>query len=153
MQEVLAPLTGIVLAQADTPDQVFADGLVGPGCAIDPDRQGGGLVVAPIAGTVVKMMPHAFIISSRERPGLSVLVHVGIDTAQLQGEGFTLLLGQGDEVEAGAPALRWDPATVEAGGRSPVVPVVVLDGAPNALLPLAAPGSQVAAGDPLFLVA
>ena len=53
-----------------------------------------------------------------------MLVHLGIDTVQLKGEGFTLLAAEGDDVEAGAPVVEWDPAAVEAGGRSPVCPVV-----------------------------
>jgi len=56
-----------------------------------------------------------------------VLVHLGIDTVNLDGAGFELLAAEGDRVEAGTPVIRWDPARVEAGGMSPVCPVIALD--------------------------
>jgi PTS system N-acetylglucosamine-specific IIA component len=77
-------------------------------------------------------------------------VHLGIDTVQLKGEGFTLLAAEGDDVEAGDPVVEWDPAAVEAGGRSPVCPVVALDAAADALRVVTS-GGDVAAGARLFM--
>jgi len=77
------------------------------------------------------------------------LVHLGIDTVQLKGEGFTLLAAEGDEVAAGAPVVEWDPAAVEAGGRSPLCPVVALDAAGDALR-LIGDGGEIAVGAELF---
>jgi PTS system glucose-specific IIA component len=76
-------------------------------------------------------------------------VHLGIDTVQLNGEGFTLLAAEGDEVAAGAPVVEWDPTSVEAGGRSPLCPVVALDAAADALR-LIADGGEIAVGAKLF---
>lgn len=145
---VHVPLAGTVVAQEAVPDPVFAAGMVGPCLAVAPDPVAGREVVSPLAGRVTKLHPHAFIVTVPE--GRGVLVHLGIDTVRLGGEGFTLHVAEGDEVEVGQPVATWDPAAVADGGRSPVVPVVALDAAPGSLVPFARVGSAVAAGDVLF---
>lgn len=145
---VRAPLAGVVTAMADVPDPVFGAELVGPGLAIDPARDGEVSVVAPFDGTIAKIHPHAFVVACPD--GRAALVHLGLDTVQLGGEGFTVLAVEGDEVKAGDVVVRWRPADVEAGGRSPVCPVVALDAASGAVAPVAAVGSRVGAGDDLF---
>ncbi|WP_298460588.1 PTS glucose transporter subunit IIA [uncultured Cellulomonas sp.] len=145
---VLAPVAGTVVAMADVPDPVFAGDLVGPGLAVDPARDGTMVAVAPVAGRIVKLHAHAFVIQADE--SRAALVHLGLDTVQLGGEGFTLHASEGDTVAAGDDVVSWDPAQVEAGGRSPVCPVVALQGSPDALTPLAAVGSTVRAGEPLL---
>ncbi|ACZ32203.1 PTS system, glucose subfamily, IIA subunit [Xylanimonas cellulosilytica DSM 15894] len=148
--EVRAPVAGTVVAVADIPDPVFAAALVGPGSALAPDPVAGRTAVAPIAGVVVKLHPHAFVVAADD--GRAVLVHLGIDTVELHGDGFTLHVAEGDRVEAGQPVVDWDPAAVEAGGRSPVVPVVVLDAEPSELRALAPAGTTLTPSDPLFSV-
>ncbi|MEU1384439.1 MULTISPECIES: PTS glucose transporter subunit IIA [unclassified Nonomuraea] len=124
MTTVLAPVEGAAVGLAAVPDPVFSAGMVGPGTAIDPLR-GPGKAVAPIAGKIMKLHPHAYVIVGDD--GRGVLVHLGIDTVQLKGKGFQLLAAEGDRVRAGQPVVAWDPSVVEAGGRSPVCPVVALD--------------------------
>jgi PTS system glucose-specific IIA component len=142
---VAAPVTGAVVALADVPDPVFADGLVGPGLAVLPEP-GAGPVIAPIAGELVKVKPHAFVVVAAG--GLAVLVHLGIDTVRLDGAGFTVLASAGQRVAAGEPVVRWDPAVVAAKGLATTCPVVALD-APATVVESVAVG-WVAAGDPLF---
>jgi PTS system glucose-specific IIA component len=148
-QQVLAPCPGRVVAMADVPDPVFAEEMVGPGVAIEP-APGPTTVVAPIAGTVLKVLPHAFVVLG---DGVGVLVHLGINTVRLEGEGFEVLATQGSEVAAGDPMIAWDPAALPAtaGGQdvSPVVPVVLMDGAKGSVTSDAI-GGTVAAGDLLF---
>lgn len=127
---VLAPVAGTVVGLAAVPDPVFAQALVGPGTAIDPVREP-GTAVAPVDGTIAKLHPHAFVIVTSE--GRGVLVHLGIDTVNLKGEGFETLAAEGDKVAVGDPLVRWNPAGVEARGLSPVCPVVALDAAADAL--------------------
>jgi PTS system glucose-specific IIA component len=166
-----SPVAGRVVAMRDVPDPVFAESIVGPGLAIDPDPELGGRVVAPCAGVVVKLHPHAFVllVPSAEPAGTAgpagsagpagtagpaggrgVLVHLGIDTVQLKGAGFDLLVAEGDTVAAGQQLIAWSPAEVSGGGRSPLVPVVALDLGPKGLEELVRPGHRVQAGDPLF---
>jgi PTS system N-acetylglucosamine-specific IIA component len=147
----LAPVTGRVVAMSSVPDPVFAQAMVGPGLAIEPDADEGRDVVSPLTGTVVKLHPHAFVVAAPS--GRGVLVHLGIDTVQLRGEGFTLHVAEGDAVTAGQVLVSWSPRAVSDGGRSPVVPVVALDAAAEALTPAAVEGDYVSAGDALFDVA
>jgi sugar PTS system EIIA component len=145
----LSPLPGRVVPMQDVPDPVFAGAIVGPGVAVDPPREPVE-AVSPIAGRLVKLHPHAFVVVAvLPEGGAGVLVHLGIDTVQLKGEGFTLYVDEGAEVQAGQPIVRWDPAEIEAGGRSPVCPVVALDAKAEALSDLAEAGA-VEAGTPLF---
>ncbi|MQY07094.1 PTS sugar transporter subunit IIA [Actinomadura macrotermitis] len=124
MTRVLSPVAGRVVGLAGVPDPVFAQAMVGPGTAVDPDRAP-GQAIAPVTGKIVKLHPHAYVVVDAE--GHGVLVHLGIDTVQLKGEGFTLLAAEGAEVDAGQPLVSWDPAAIEAGGRSPICAVVALD--------------------------
>lgn len=146
---VRSPLAGTVVDVADVPDPVFSSGMLGPGLAVDPDRADGGevSVLAPVAGTVAKIHPHAFIVT--DAAGHSVLVHLGLDTVQLDGAGFTLHAAEGDAVAAGAPVVTWCPATVEAGGRNPIVPVIALQAEASQVTP-GATGARVEAGAALF---
>jgi glucose-specific phosphotransferase system IIA component len=145
---VLAPVAGTVRALADVDDPVFSGEIVGPGLAIQPDAQAGRAVVAPVAGTVAKLHPHAFVLLAEG--GRGVLVHLGINTVQLGGEGFVLHVAEGDAVAQGQLLVEWDPAAVEGGGRSAICPVIGLEALPDSLTRLAEPGTEVAAGDPLL---
>ncbi len=150
--QVLAPCPGRVVAMSDVPDPVFAEEMVGPGVAIEPEP-GRATVVSPIAGKVVKVLPHAFVVLG---DGVGVLVHLGINTVRLEGEGFEVLATQGSEVAAGDPMITWDPSSLPptASGQdvSPIVPVVLMD-APKGSVTSDAIGGSVAAGDVLFATA
>jgi sugar PTS system EIIA component len=146
---VLSPLPGRVVPIQDVPDPVFAGSIVGPGIAVDPPREAVD-VVSPVDGRIVKLHPHAFVVVAvLPEGGAGVLVHLGIDTVQLKGEGFTLYVDEGAEVRAGQQIVRWDPAAIEADGRSPVCPVVAMDAKADALSDFAAPG-EIEAGAVLF---
>ncbi|MCY7402807.1 MAG: glucose PTS transporter subunit IIA [Nocardioides sp.] len=121
---VLSPLGGTLVPLSEVPDATFAKGIVGHGLAIDPPREVVD-VVAPATGKILKLWPHAFALQTAD--GIGVLVHLGIDTVQLEGEGFSAYAAEGDEVEIGQPILRYDVPAIEAAGRNPVVPVIVLD--------------------------
>jgi len=103
--------------------------------------------LAPIAGTVVKLHPHAFVVVGED--GTGILVHLGIDTVELAGDGFELMIAERDVVSAGQPVTRWDPAAVAARGMSPAVMICVLDSKAGSVSSPAI-GTTVAAGDPVF---
>jgi sugar PTS system EIIA component len=148
---VLAPLAGRLLPLSEVPDPVFAGEMVGPGVAIDPaDDPVDGRVtaVSPIAGTVLKAHPHAFVVLGDD--GVGVLVHLGIDTVRLDGKGFELHVADGVTVAAGDPMVTWDVAATRAEGLSVVVPVVAMD-RPKGSVP-APEGRTVATGDVLYEV-
>ncbi|MCW1958016.1 MAG: PTS glucose transporter subunit IIA [Mycobacterium sp.] len=121
---VFAPVEGRAMALSDVPDPVFSGGMVGYGAAIDPPHEV-IYAVAPVGGKILKLLPHAYVIMTPENVG--VLVHLGLDTVTLNGEGFTPQVAQGDTVEAGQPVIIYDVPAIVAKGLSPVVPVVVMD--------------------------
>ena len=106
-------------------------------------------MVSPIAGKVVKVHPHAFVVLGDS--GVGALVHLGIDTVRLEGKGFEVLVEQGSTVEAGDPMVRWDPSTIVGEEISTIVPVVAMD-RPKGSVPDPAPGAVAASGDVLFTV-
>lgn len=148
MTRVLSPVAGVRQDVSSTPDPVFATGLVGPGAAIMP-APGTQVVTAPVDGVLAKLHPHAFVVLTDSGPG--VLVHLGMDTVRLAGDGFELIAREGERVSAGDAIVRWDPSHVERAGHSPVCAVVVLD-CPFPARSLGEPGSTVAVGSLLFEV-
>lgn len=146
MTSVSSPLSGRVIGLAAVPDPVFSGAMVGPGTAIDPVREP-SVAVSPVDGVVVSLHPHAFVVLDSE--GHGVLTHLGIDTVQLNGSGFELLVAKGDTVTRGQGVVRWNPLDVEAAGKSPVCPVVALDAGVDALSDLVQDG-EVKSGDALF---
>lgn len=147
MLQVLAPVPGTALAMSAVPDPVFAQGMVGPGAAVQPALAAQD-AVAPVSGRIAKLHPHAFMVLTGD--GRGVLVHLGIDTVKLDGAGFEKLTEEGAHVEAGVPVIRWNPAEIEAKGLSAVVPVVALDAAAGTVAVSPAPAGEVTPGDPLF---
>lgn len=143
---VLSPVPGTAVPLDSVPDPVFAQGMVGPGAAVEPD-DGHADACAPIAGTVATVRPHAFVIEADD--GRAVLVHLGIDTVGQQGAGFAPRADRGARLRVGDPVVGWDPAAVRAAGHPAVVPVVALDAAGAALADLVDVG-RVTVSDPLF---
>ncbi len=146
MVHILSPVSGIRQEVSAMPDPVFAAGLVGPGAAILPGP-GKHAAVAPVTGVLVKVHPHAFVVLTDKGP--SVLVHLGIDTVHLAGEGFTVLVEEQARVRAGDDIVLWDPSYVEQSGFSPMCAVVVLD-CPFPAHALGAPGTLIEIAEPLF---
>ncbi|MDO5081417.1 PTS sugar transporter subunit IIA [Buchananella hordeovulneris] len=140
-----SPLSGTIVALPEVPDAAFADELLGPTLAIAPSP-GEHAVRAPCAGRVFKLHPHAFVLATADR---LVLVHLGIDTLHLRGEGFTLHVAADDAVSAGQLLVTWDTAVARARGLSPLTPVVALDG--SKLRRKAKPGQVVQTGDLLAI--
>ena len=98
------------------------------------------------------MFPHAYVIVSADNVG--VLVHLGLDTVQLKGEGFTAHVAKGDTVEAGQPIMTYDVPSVVATGRNPIVPVVVMEKQPEdiRLDDVIAAGGELITAQPLIAV-
>nr|WP_305961226.1 MULTISPECIES: N-acetylglucosamine-specific PTS transporter subunit IIBC [unclassified Pantoea] len=146
---LLAPVTGDIVALENVPDEAFASKAVGDGLAIKPT---GKTVVAPTAGTVVKIFNtnHAFCLEAEN--GVEIVVHMGLDTVALEGKGFTRLVEEGTTVTAGQPILEMDLDFLNANARSMISPVVVSNSDDFAGLNLLATGSVVAGQTPLYEV-
>ena len=118
------PVDGRVIPLSEVPDPTFAQGIMGPGVAIEPIS---GEVVAPAAGTVTHVFPTGHAVALTLEDGTEVLIHVGLDTVKMQGEGFTTLVGTGDHVTAGTPLLRADLGAIRNAGHDVVTPVIVMN--------------------------
>jgi len=146
---LMAPVSGEVVALDAVPDEAFASKAVGEGLAIKPT---GKTVVAPVAGTVVKIFDtnHAFCLETSS--GVEIVVHMGLDTVALGGKGFTRLVEEGATVAAGEAVLEMDLDFLNANARSMISPVVVSNSEDFAGLTLLATGPVVAGETPLYEV-
>ncbi|GAA1927085.1 N-acetylglucosamine-specific PTS transporter subunit IIBC [Microbacterium aoyamense] len=121
---LLQPIEGAVVPLAGVPDPMFAQGVMGPGAAIDPS---GDTVVAPADATVASVFPTGHAIGLELDGGVELLIHVGVDTVNMKGDGFEVLVEAGQKVSRGTPLLRFDRAKIEAAGLSAITPVIVLN--------------------------
>jgi sugar PTS system EIIA component len=144
--EMLAPVSGTAVPLSEVPDEVFAEGMAGEGGAIVPGAS--GEAVAPVSGTLVKLFEggHAFGIETDG--GVELIVHVGLDTIEMRGNGFEKLATEGDWVEAGQPIVRFDLDEIKNSGYDPVTPVVVTNPEDHPVGNLRT--GEVSAGEPLF---
>lgn len=120
--KLLAPITGKTIDLSKVPDQVFAEKLAGDGVAIDPT---GDVIVAPADGelTLVFKTMHAFAITLAN--GAELLIHIGIDTVSLNGEGFEQLVEAGTMVKAGTPIIKINKDFILSKGFSLITPVLI----------------------------
>lgn len=146
-QALVAPVTGEIVALDQVPDEAFASKAVGDGVAIRPTDK---IVVAPAEGTVVKIFNtnHAFCLETEQ--GAEIVVHMGIDTVALNGQGFKRLVEEGAVVKAGQPILELDLDYLNAHARSMISPVVVSNADDYAGLTALASGHVVAGETKLF---
>ena len=110
---VKAPIDGIVLPLEQLPDETFAAAILGPGCGIEPT---GDTVFAPFDGRVVSVASTLHAIGLESDEGIELLIHIGIDTIALRGNGFTPLVREGQAVKAGTPLLNVDLDAIRAAG-------------------------------------
>ena len=123
---ILAPVAGKVIPLAEIPDPIFAGGILGDGVGIDPEV---GEVCAPFDGTIASTTDTLHAIGLTGPGGVEMLIHVGIDTVNMKGEGFQLLVKMGDTVKAGQKLLTFDINKIREAGYSPVTAVLVANSA------------------------
>ncbi|MFN8033634.1 MAG: glucose PTS transporter subunit IIA [Mycobacterium sp.] len=146
--QILSPLEGTVVPLADVPDPVFSKGTMGPGVAVLPS---GDTVYSPGNGVVVAVQPSGHAYGLVLDGGIELLIHVGIDTVALKGEGFDVKVAKGQKVSAGTPLVTFDAKVIEAAGYSLITPIVVLNGRKFGSVDAVAHG-EIAVGAPLLTV-
>ncbi len=121
---VVAPVCGEVIKLENVKDEVFSQKLAGDGVAIIPSN---GEIVAPIDGVITRLFPthHAFLITTKDN--LEVMVHIGLDTVELKGEGFKTLKQEGDKVKVNTPIISVDLEYLKSKGKDIVTPIVIND--------------------------
>ncbi|WET09683.1 MULTISPECIES: phosphoenolpyruvate--protein phosphotransferase [unclassified Pseudomonas] len=143
--ELLAPLSGVLLALDKVPDPVFSSRLIGDGLCIDPTSP---TLCAPLTGVISNIQESGHAVSITDDNGVQVLLHIGLDTVNLAGKGFSRLVEEGQRVVAGQPLIEFDADYVALNARSLLTLMLVVSGEPFALL---APASGlVAVGQPLL---
>lgn len=125
-QIIDSPLTGTVVALEDTPDAVFASGAMGKGVAIEPSV---GEVVAPADGVIRLLFPTNHAIGLASDDGAELLIHVGMDTVELDGKGFTAHVVQGSKVKKGQLLLSFDIEAIKEAGYPVTTPIIVTNSA------------------------
>lgn len=117
-----SPLSGKVLPLSDVPDKVFSSGAMGKGLAIDPEK---GELIAPADGEITTIFPTGHAVGLTTKDGIEILMHIGMDTVELEGQGFENFVKQGDQVKAGDLLVRFDIEAIKAAGYSVITPIVI----------------------------
>ncbi|WP_210129435.1 glucose-specific PTS transporter subunit IIBC [Staphylococcus sp. GDX8P66P] len=121
-ETIYAPLKGRTVPLNEVPDQVFSDKLMGDGLAIYPDN---GEVVAPFDGTVELVFPTKHAIGLKSESGVEVLIHFGLETVGLQGEGFTVHVDSGETIVKGQSLMTVDLDYIKTHAKSDITPIIV----------------------------
>ncbi len=144
-RKILSPISGKIISLDNVPDEVFSGRILGDGCAIEPDD---GKIYSPVDGVISSTVDtcHAYGITADG--GFEVLIHFGIETVELRGEGFTSYVKEGDRVKSGQLIAEADTALLREKGINMITPVIVTDGDKG--FAHQKEGSHVAAGEPLM---
>ncbi len=120
--EILSPLKGEIIDLTEVPDPVFAEKMLGDGFAIIPNE---GRLLSPVEGKVVEIFPTKHAIGIKTKEGLELLIHVGLETVELNGEGFEVMVETDDSIAVGDHLLSFDIDFIEKNNKEIITPVVV----------------------------
>lgn len=121
---ILCPVSGIAMDISEVNDPVFAGRAMGDGIAIVPSE---GVLAAPISGTVEALFPTGHALAIKSDSGMGVMLHIGIDTVDMKGDGFIARIAQGDRVEAGQILVEFDREKIAAAGFEDTTMMVVTE--------------------------
>ncbi|MBS4205939.1 glucose-specific PTS transporter subunit IIBC [Lederbergia citrea] len=141
--KIVSPITGELKPISEVPDAVFSQKMMGDGFAVIPTD---GKIVSPVDGKIINVFPTKHAIGILSESGREILIHVGIDTVKLNGEGFEVFVSEGDTVKAGQPLLQVDLTFIAANAPSTMTPIVFTNLAEGETISLETSG-QVKAGD------
>lgn len=119
---ICSPMKGRVLPLTEVPDTIFASKMLGDGVAIEPEE---GLITSPVSGEIVVLFDTLHAIALKTKSGVELLIHIGIDTVELGGRGFTPFVEQGDFVKTGDKLLEIDLQFIKNNGKPVITPLVV----------------------------
>jgi glucose-specific phosphotransferase system IIA component len=118
-----SPLSGKVLHISKTPDDVFSQKMLGDGVAIEPTE---GMVYSPVDGEITQIfLPSKHAVGITSKDGLEILIHIGLETVKMNGEGFEALVKQGDKVKEGQELIRFDIQKIKEKAKSTITPVLI----------------------------
>lgn len=140
---VAAPVTGKCIRIEEVPDAVFSQKMMGDGFAVIPS---GDTVAAPVSGEIVMIAQTKHAFGMKTKSGIELLVHIGLDTVELNGEGFTVLAKLGSRVKAGEAVIRFDKAFMEGKGLN-MTTMVIFTGGYDREIKISQFGQDVTAGE------
>lgn len=140
---ILCPVSGAAMDISEVNDPVFAGKAMGDGIAIVPSE---GVLVAPISGTVEALFPTGHALAIKDDAGMGVMLHIGIDTVDMKGDGFTAHIAQGDRVEVGQILVEFDRERIAASGFEDTTMMIVTELASDLSL-VKCPAGAIARGD------
>ena len=143
---VYAPFSGNVIALEQIPDPVFSEGILGRGCGLEPAEEA---VCAPFNGTVTQVIDTKHAVGVTSKDGVELLIHVGMDTVAMNGEGFTCLVKEGDAVTLGQKLMTFSMDAIKAAGHPVTTAVVVTNTDDFSDIQVLAQG-EIAQGAPLL---
>lgn len=120
---IYSPLSGELLPIEDVPDPVFSQKIVGNGLAIVPNE---GIAYAPLNGIISAVVKGGHALAIKDEDGLELLIHIGIDTVNLKGDGFNCFVNEGQRVSKGEKLIEFDIERIEKAGLSTISPIVLL---------------------------
>lgn len=122
---VVAPLSGTIKSLEEVPDPVFSQKMMGDGIAILPDN---GKVVSPVDGEIMQLFPTKHAVGIKASNGAELLIHIGLETVSMKGEGFEAHVSEGSKVQAGDPLITFDVSLVEEKAKSTITPIILTNG-------------------------
>ncbi|KKI88744.1 PTS glucose transporter subunit IIA [Bacillus sp. SA1-12] len=121
-ETIFAPLTGKLINIEEVPDPVFSQKLMGEGMAIEPTE---GIVVAPIEGQVIQVFHTKHAIGLRSQTGMELLIHIGLETVSMNGEGFEVHVKEGQKVKVGDPLITANLELIKEKAASTITPIII----------------------------
>lgn len=103
--DIYSPINGRLLKIEDVPDPVFSQKMVGDGVALEPKE---GIVYSPVNGTIIQLFPTKHALGIKTEEGLEVLIHIGMDTVEMKGNGFESFVSEGEKVKVGDKLIKFD---------------------------------------------
>jgi sugar PTS system EIIA component len=124
-ETVYAPLSGRLLNLEDVPDPVFSQKMMGDGMAIEPSE---GILVSPVEGEIIQLFHTKHAIGIKSQTGMEILLHIGLETVAMNGEGFEAFVKEGDKVKPGDKLITFDLNLIKEKAASTITPIIITNG-------------------------
>jgi sugar PTS system EIIA component len=147
--QLMSPIQGTAVDLSTVPDPVFSEKMMGDGLAIQPDE---GVVVSPVDGEIMQVFPTKHAVGIRAKNGAEILIHIGLETVSLKGEGFETHVKQGDSVKTGDKLVTFDLEVIREKAKSTITPIIITNTDQAASLNKLTEGSVARGATPILEV-